>query len=142
MTISVDWMSGDRFVIDVRAHFLTVDQPYAEGGQDLGPTPTELFVASLAGCVGFYAGRFLHRHGIQADGLRVECDFAMGERPARVERIDLTVCLPPGFPESRRAALKAVVEHCTVHNSIERPPAVRVDLKDSAWGRPEKELRR
>ena len=81
MGISVDWASGDSFVIDVRAHFLTVDQPYADGGQDLGPTPTELFVASLAGCVGFYAERFLRRHGIAPDGLRVECDFEMASGP-------------------------------------------------------------
>ena len=132
MAISVDWMSGDSFVIDVRAHFLTVDQPYADGGQDLGPTPTELFVASLAGCVGFHAERFLRRHDIAPEGLRVECEFEMGERPARVERIDLTLRLPPGFPESRRAALMAVVEHCTVHNSLTRPPKVRIELAQAS----------
>jgi len=128
MAICVDWASGDSFVIDVRAHFLTVDQPYADGGQDLGPTPTELFVASLAGCVGFYAERFLRRHGIAPDGLRVECEFAMAERPARVERIELRLRLPAGFPESRRAALMAVVEHCTVHNSLTRPPTIEIQL--------------
>jgi len=128
MAISVNWTSGDSFVIDVRAHFLTVDQPYADGGQDLGPTPTELFVASLAGCVGFYAERFLRRHGIAAEGLRVDCDFEMGERPARVESIAIKLRLPPGFPESRRAAMMAVVEHCTVHNSLTRPPTVGIEL--------------
>jgi len=137
MSISVDWMSGDHFVIDVRAHFLTVDQPYADGGQDLGPTPTEMFVASLGGCVGFYAERFLRRHGIDPNGLRVECEFVTAERPARVQRIDLTLRLPPGFPESRRAALMAVVEHCTVHNSLERPPAVRIELMEAAGAKPE-----
>jgi len=128
MAISVDWASGDSFVIDVRAHFLVVDQPYADGGQDLGPTPTELFVASLGGCVGLYAERFLRRHGIAPEGLRVECVFAMGERPARVEHIELRLRLPAGFPESRRAALMAVVEHCTVHNSLTKPPTVEIEL--------------
>jgi len=132
MAISVEWTSGDSFVIDVRAHFLTVDQPYADGGQDLGPTPTELFVASLAACVGYYAERFLRRHDIAPGGLRVECDFEMGERPARVERIDLKLHVPPGFPESRRAALMAVVEHCTVHNSLTRPPAVEIELRQAS----------
>jgi organic hydroperoxide reductase OsmC/OhrA len=36
-------------------------------------TPTELFAASLAACVAFYAGRFLRRHGLTADWLRVDC---------------------------------------------------------------------
>lgn len=132
MAISVDWTSGDSFVIDVRAHFLTVDQPYADGGQDLGPTPTELFVASLAACVGFYAERFLRRHDIAPEGLRVDCDFELGERPARVERIDIKLRLPPGFPESRREALMAVVEHCTIHNSLTRPPTVGIELTQAS----------
>jgi uncharacterized OsmC-like protein len=49
------YLGGDRFVLEVRGHQLYVDQPREAGGSDAGPTPTELFVASLAGCVGFYA---------------------------------------------------------------------------------------
>jgi hypothetical protein len=48
-------LEGDRFAIDARGHTITVDQPADVGGADTAPTPTELFVASLAGCVGFYA---------------------------------------------------------------------------------------
>jgi putative redox protein len=43
---------GDRFTISVRGHDITIDQPLGDGGDDEGPTPSELFVASLAGCVG------------------------------------------------------------------------------------------
>jgi putative redox protein len=39
------------------------------GGGDVGPTPTELFVAGLASCVAFYARRYLRRHDIDAEGL-------------------------------------------------------------------------
>src|SRR5439155_5370170 len=67
--------TGDRFLIDVRGHDLLVDQPIDAGGGDVGPTPTELFVASLAACIGFYAGRFLRRHELPVEGLRVSADF-------------------------------------------------------------------
>jgi putative redox protein len=132
MAISVLWTSGDSFVVDVRAHFLTTDQPFDAGGKDLGPTPTELFVASLGSCIGFYAARFMRRHDISAEGLRVDCDFRMAERPARVARIDVHLALPPGFPEERRGALTAVVEHCTVHNSMREPPDVDIELTRTA----------
>ncbi|MEO8476041.1 MAG: OsmC family protein [Actinomycetota bacterium] len=125
--IEVRHRDGDRFTVSIRGHELTVDQPVAHGGTDAGPTPTELFVAGLASCVGFYAGRFLQRHGIEAEGLAVECSWTMAEdRPARVGAIDVVVRLPDGFPEEQRDRLMAVVEHCTVHNSLVRVPEVRI----------------
>ena len=44
---------GDRFALTIRGHRIVVDQPVEDGGGDAGPTPTELFVASLASCVAF-----------------------------------------------------------------------------------------
>jgi putative redox protein len=132
-TIEVRHDDGDRFTVSVRGHELTVDQPELDGGTDAGPTPTELFVASLAACVGFYAGRFLRRHGIGAAGLEVGCTWSMAEdRPARVGAIDLTVRPPDGFPEDQRARLLAVVEHCTVHNSLMQVPDIRIGIREPA----------
>jgi uncharacterized OsmC-like protein len=47
----VDYHSSDRFDIPIRDHVVTVDQPVEVGGEDNGPSPTELLVASLASCV-------------------------------------------------------------------------------------------
>lgn len=97
-------------------------------GDDSAATPTELFVASLASCVAFYAGRFLHRHDLPRDGLRVTAEFGMAtDRPARVDTVRLRISAP-GLPEERREALRAVASHCTVHNTLQRPPEVTIDL--------------
>ena len=121
--------AGDRLRIAIRGHDLLVDQPIAEGGHDAGPTPTELFVASLASCVGFYPGRFLARHQVEPGGLEVDCRWRPAEDgPARVEAVDLWLRLPADFPEELRERLEAVVERCTVHNSITVPPDVRFRL--------------
>src|SRR6266511_767049 len=122
-------LHGDAYEIQIRGHRLTVDQPVEAGGANLGPTPTELFAASLAACVGFYAGRFLRRHGLAAEGLRVHCEATMsGGRPARVEAISLRLDGLPMLADRQRVALLAVVEHCTVHNSIRQAPEVKVEL--------------
>jgi putative redox protein len=126
--ISAYWTSGDSFVVDVRAHFLTTDQPYDSGGQDLGPTPTELFVASVGACIGVFAERFMARHDLDATGLRVDCRFALAEHAARIARIDVRLALPHGFPPGRREGLMAVVERCTVQNTLRQPPQVRIEL--------------
>lgn len=122
----VEHLGDDRFSIDVRGHRLVVDQPTELGGEDTAPTPTELFVASLASCVAFYARRYLRRHGLSTEGLAVETDFVLGAKPARVTDLDLRITLPAGFPEERRDALLAVASHCTVHNSITHAPDIAV----------------
>jgi uncharacterized OsmC-like protein len=130
--IEVAYEGGDRYRIRVRGHEIVVDQPPDEGGEDAGPTPTELFVAGLASCIAHYGGRFLRRHGVSPDGFAVRCGFSFApDPPARVGSVDIGVTLPPVFPESRRAAFLAVVEHCTVHNSIRQAPELRIELRQA-----------
>jgi putative redox protein len=128
--MDVRFVAGEAYEVVVRGHRVVVDQPADAGGQDSAPTPTELFVASLATCVAFYAGRFLTRHGYSRDGLAVSAGYDMAsDRPARVGGIRLTVRVPAGLPPERWAALRAVASHCTVHNSLAVPPPVTIDLQ-------------
>jgi len=124
------FVAGEAYEVTVRGHRLVVDQPADAGGQDSAPTPTELFVASLASCVAFYAGRFLTRHGYSRDGLAVSAGYEMAsDRPARVSSVRLAVRVPADLPPERWAALRAVASHCTVHNSLASPPSVTIDLQ-------------
>lgn len=127
-TMTVRHLDGDRFDIAIRGHRLTVDQPTTAGGDDTAPTPTELFVAGLASCVGFYARRYLTRHGLPTEGLAVRTSYELGGRPARVTNVTLEVELPGGVPADRHDALLAVASHCTVHNTLEEPPDVAIAL--------------
>jgi putative redox protein len=127
--MDVRFVSGEAYEVAVRGHRVLVDQPADSGGQDIAPTPTELFIVSLATCIAFYAGRYLTRHGFGRDGLGVSVGYEMAtEPPARVSSIHLTVRVPAEVPPQRWPALRAVVSHCTVHNSLIAPPTVAVDL--------------
>jgi TusA-related sulfurtransferase len=64
-------------------------------------------------------------------------DFTMSaDRPARVETVTLRLLIPRPLAPNRRRALLAVVDHCTVHNSIRIPPEVCVTLAEPAGTRP------
>lgn len=130
-TLRVEHRGADRFDIRVRGHIISVDQPIGDGGDDTAPTPTELFVASLASCVAFYARRYLARHDLPTEGLAVETTFEMGARPSRVAGITVRLILPIGVPAERRDALLAVAGHCTVHNTLTTPPEVTITLADT-----------
>lgn len=126
--VRVRHKEGDLFEIGIRDHLVYVDQPTEAGGSDAAPTPVELFVASLASCVAHYVNRFLARHQLPTEGLAVGATFTMADRPARVGEITVSIDLPAGVPDERRAALLAVASHCTVHNSLEDPPTVRIEV--------------
>jgi uncharacterized OsmC-like protein len=132
-TMDVRFVAGEAYDVIVRGHRLMVDQPVDVGGEDRAPTPTELFVASLASCMAFYAGGTSPatgsavtgspcrpaRHGFSRDGLAVSASFEMAaDKPARVGRVRLAVRVPVDLLAERQASLAAVIAHCTVHNSL------------------------
>jgi putative redox protein len=128
--VDVEYLGVEAYEIAIRDHTVRVDQPLHDGGADQAPTPTELFVGSLAACVAFYAGRYLTRHGYKREGLRVRADFDMAcDRPARVTTIRVTVRPPDNFPAERVPALLAVASHCTVHNSITTEPDITIEVE-------------
>jgi putative redox protein len=130
--VVVTHLRRDQFELAVRGHRLRVDQPVEDGGDDTAPSPTELLVASLAACVGFYARRYLDRHSLPADGLRVEADYDVVAGPTRVGRVTLRLQVPHEVPEERWAALLAVASHCTVHNTLRGRPEVSIELRSAA----------
>jgi uncharacterized OsmC-like protein len=127
--IEVIHVSDQAYAVFVRDHQLTVDQPVEAGGDNEGPTPVELFVVSLAACVAYYAGRFLQRHHLPYDQLQVRTEFDMADdRPARVAAVRMRIMLPVQLSEARQEGLRAVVDHCTVHNTLRIPPEITVEL--------------
>jgi len=99
---------------------------------NIGPTPTELFVAGLASCIAEYAGLALRREHGDAE-VTVRCSYMLREwAPARVTDVELNVEVPPGTSESRIAAVKRAVQHCTVHNSMTIPPRIRIAVTPAA----------
>ncbi|MHB8324230.1 MAG: OsmC family protein [Candidatus Dormibacteria bacterium] len=126
--LRVDYESGDKFQIAIRQHSIPVDQPTADGGEDTAPTPTDLFIGSLAACVAYYVRRFLSRHGHQVEGLAVISEVDFASQPHRVGAINLRVEVPGELSPEQQASLLAVASRCTVHNSLRQPPEVRIGV--------------
>lgn len=131
--IQVRHVANSRYGVAVGRHCLIVDQPETSGGDDCGPTPLQLFAASLVACTAHYAGSYLARRGLSTEGLLVEGDFVTAEdQPPRVASLSVTITPPADLSPGRRAALLAVATHCTVHNTLRQPPTVTISLSDQA----------
>ncbi|MCW2901539.1 MAG: OsmC family protein [Streptosporangiaceae bacterium] len=127
--ITVVHRTGDDFSIIIRDHVLEVDQPFAGGGLDGGPTAVELFVASLAADAAHHGRRCLADYGLPAGDLEVGAEFTMSEEPPdRVARVRLKVRIPTRLAEHRSAELLAAMDRCAVRGSVLQAPDLHVDI--------------
>ncbi|QQQ80188.1 OsmC family protein [Saccharothrix sp. 6-C] len=129
--VSVTYVAGEEYVVALRDHLVPTDQPQLDGGADVGPSPVELLVGSMAACTAFYAGRYLDRHGIPRTVLAVTAEYRTGADPQqRVTDVRLDVAVPAGLSQHRKTALLAVLQHCTVHNTLRRAPEIIIGLDE------------
>jgi ribosomal protein S12 methylthiotransferase accessory factor len=120
--------------IDIRIE--EADRVTAQGGrysvttdQDgTAPSPFDLFLASIGTCAGFYVSRFCRSRRIDPAGIRISERIVSDPAGQQVERVEIAIGLPPGFPERYREAVLRAAGQCAVKRHLERPPAVRVEL--------------
>lgn len=132
MKLTVAFRGRTRFDIVGQEHTVVTDQPTEDGGNDTGMSPVELFVGSLASCVGYFVSRYCVRHQIPCEGLTIDVRWSMAEQPHRVGAVELALHLPTELAPSHQEKLLKVAHGCTVHQSLAVPPKVQVHLASLA----------
>lgn len=128
MKLTVAYHGGTRYDITSGAHRVVTDQPVEAGGHAAGMSPVELFVGSIASCVGYFVGQFCARHDIPRDGLTVDAEWTMAEGPHRVGAIALAIHLPHRMTPDQKERVLKVANACTVHQSLTVAPNVAITL--------------
>ncbi|MCB2178474.1 OsmC family protein [bacterium] len=123
MEMIVDFPGGAR----VDAHFgdytVKTDQPPMGGGEGSAPTPFAVFLASVATCAGIYVLGFCKQRGLPTDNVRiVQRLYAGPMSQGLIERIELEIQVPEGFPEKYHEALVRSAGQCLVKRHFEQPP--------------------
>ena len=118
-----------KFEVICRSHRIIVDQPESDKGTDQGMTPVELLNASLASCAAYYAVVFLKRRSPDLTGLEVQCSWQYSEDPRRVSAMHLTIVTPRALTEPEKDGLFRMVGHCTVGNTLNHSPSIRIDIQ-------------
>ena len=111
-------------------HSVTIDVPPTMGGSDRGPTPPELFVASLGSCVGAFVANYCAQSGIDATDMRVDVTFDKADDPTRLVNMQVIVELPYAECKNRKQALLRVAEHCPVHETISTMEGIEIKIID------------
>ncbi|HEV8433443.1 MAG TPA: OsmC family protein [Thermoanaerobaculia bacterium] len=127
MKIEVSFPGGVAVDATVRNHVIHTDQP-APAGSDSGPSPFDVFLASIATCMGFYALRFCQERSLSTKGLGVTLEPIRAVAGGPVTTIDVQLRLPENFPPKYVDALGRAVDHCAVKRHMLTPPEFRLQL--------------
>ena len=122
---------GDMlFETHIGEHRLTIDVPPDMGGQDRGPMPPQLFIASLGSCVAALIAEYCRKHDLSAEGMTVDVEFEKAAKPTRLTNIRVVANLPNADLSGTHYddALKRVAEHCPVHETIETVEDINFDI--------------
>jgi ribosomal protein S12 methylthiotransferase accessory factor len=130
MEMKVRFPGGKRVTSTYKGFPVETDQPANEGGTGSAPEPYDLFLASLGTCAGVYVVYFCESRDISTEGVSMTLRFERNEESHLVETIDITIHLPPGFPEKYRKAVVRAAQMCTVKRSLVHPPEIIVSTTE------------
>ena len=90
------------------------------------PSPFALFLASMGTCAGIYALRFCEQRGLPTKGMRIIQRTHTNPLTHLVDKVELDIQLPPGFPDKYRDAVIRSAELCAVKRHLDQPPQFEV----------------
>lgn len=123
MSMTVTFPGGVGVDATFKGHTIHTDQPIAAGGADEALSPFDLFLASMATCMGYYALRFCQERSLPTEGLGLELEPVKDVERKRVGELRIVLKLPEGFPEKYREAIRRSVDQCAVKKHVLEPPA-------------------
>ncbi|HEX2054751.1 MAG TPA: OsmC family protein [Actinomycetota bacterium] len=115
MEITAYWEKGYRCRVPVRSFEIIADEPPEAGGDDTGPAPTEIFLASLASCFAMAVAWASRKRGVELPDLAVRTRgryLGLGFDEIRVEIIS-------SHPrEELEEFVKRAIPFCYVSNTL------------------------
>ena len=122
----VTFPGGARVDAQFGPHLIRTDQPPQAGGEGSAPAPFSLFLASIGTCAGIYVLGFCRQRGLPTEGIQVVQRMSADPRTGMVDKVELDIEVPPGFPGKYHEALVRAASQCAVKKHLENPPRFEV----------------
>jgi len=129
-----------KFTQNIRAgvHRLRADEPAAYGGNDTGPSPYDLLLASLGACTAMTLRAYADQKQLPLDRVTVrlrhekihaqdcaECETKEG----RIDKIEREIEATGALDDAQRAKLLEIANKCPVHRTLHSEVYIPTSLK-------------
>jgi putative redox protein len=115
ITVTRDRNGRMTYTVAVRGHRFTVDELPANGGEDAGPTPHDLYDAALAACKAETVLWYANRKAIPVEDIAVSVERDDTQERQGTYRLRTTLQVTGLLSDAQRAELLAVAGKCPVH---------------------------
>jgi ribosomal protein S12 methylthiotransferase accessory factor len=122
MEMNISLPGGQKVEAHFKGYHVVTDQPEKAGGDGTAPSPTELFLASIGTCAGYFALAFCDKRKLDTEGLCIRVDFIANKKTYMIEKVVMDVSLPADFPEKYKDALIKAIDLCHVKKHFSQPP--------------------
>lgn len=124
--MEITFPGGVRVNAQHKGFEIATDQPEQNGGENSAPSPFDLFLVSLGTCAGFFALRFCQQRDLPTEGLRLSLAAEHNPETKRLDRVEITLNLPDGFPAKYRPAILRATDQCAVKKALDDPPEIEL----------------
>jgi len=129
MALSVVLKKGLHFCTTLPSGELMCDESSEVGNAH--PSAPELLLASLGSCIGSVLAYFAGRRGLSLEGMKIDLDYNLAEKPHRIGEIGIRVTLPKALSGQEQQTLERVAHACLIHNTLTHPPKITLTLTGS-----------
>ncbi len=122
MDMKITFPGGKKVNAEYNRFTHKTDQAVTSGGEGSAPEPFSLFLSSIGTCAGIYVLGFCQQRGIDTKGMEIIQSMNFNPSSGMIDKIELKIVLPLGFPDKYKKAVINSANLCAVKKHIERPP--------------------
>src|SRR5262249_35735970 len=108
-------------------HTVTADEPADRGGQDAGPSPSDLLAAALAACTAITLRMYADRTQLQLEAIHVSVDLHRAEDKST--SIDRVLEFEGDLTGEQRARLADIAERTPVTLTLKAGARIRTTVR-------------
>ena len=104
-----------KHTVRVRQHAFALDEPVANGGEDEGVTPHDVYDSALGACKAMTVLWYAQRKQIPVDDIQVTVDRDDSAERQGVYRLRVTLSVGGALTDAQRQELLGVANKCPIH---------------------------
>lgn len=129
VTVAENHLSAYAQTITAGAHQITADEPLTMGGQDSGPAPFDLLLASLGACTSMTLRMYAERKNIALRHVAVQLQHEKIEVDGKTrDRITRHITLDGDLSPEQRQRMLEIANKCPVHKALSQPMLIESNL--------------
>ncbi|MGD8727708.1 MAG: OsmC family protein [Gemmatimonadales bacterium] len=129
--ITAELSSGTQVSLSNGRHSWRADEPPDAGGTDIGPTPYEVLIGSLAACTLITLALYCRHKKIPLKSVSAtyehgrvhakDCEDCGDSKASYIDQITSRIRIAGTFDDAQRKRLEQIAGRCPVHKTLEHP---------------------